>query len=100
MKGWGVLLSTSNLTAPQWHDPFSFIPRGFEAEGLDLTPVDVFAALTLCLICKTRRCCLLANTVAVAACSVRDDSKCALQSSICNACICICDGSQNLKTWL
>ena len=87
MKGWGVLLSTSKLTAPQWHDPFSFIPRGVVAEGLELTPADVFAALTLCLICKTRRYCLLATTIAVAARSVRDDSKCALQSSICNACI-------------
>ncbi len=76
MKGWGVLLSTSKLTAPQWHDPFSFIPRGFEAEGLELTPADVFAALTLCLFCKKRRCCLLAT--ALAAGSVRDDSKCAL----------------------
>ena len=87
MKGWGVLLSTSKLTAPQWHEPFSFITRGFEAEGMELTPADVFAARTLCLIRKTRRCCLLATTIAVAARSVRDDRKCALQSSICNACI-------------
>ena len=68
MKGWGVLLSTSKLTAPQWHDPFSFIPRGFEAEGLELTPADMFAALTLC---KTRRYCLLTSTIAVAARSTR-----------------------------